>query len=63
VGAGSSLVDFLYPEDEGDMSSETSVHTKYLHGATSQNTAFFIVIAVKTSNLKKPTQFVPIDRD
>jgi hypothetical protein len=25
--------------------------TKYLHGATSQNTIFFIVIAVKTSNL------------
>jgi hypothetical protein len=26
--------------------------TKYLHGATSQKTAFFTVIAVKTSNLK-----------
>jgi hypothetical protein len=25
--------------------------TQYLHGATSQNTAFFIVTAVKTSNL------------
>jgi hypothetical protein len=25
--------------------------TKYLHGATSQKTAFFIAIAVKTSNL------------
>jgi hypothetical protein len=27
--------------------------TKYLHGAISQKTAFFIVIAVKTSNLAK----------
>jgi hypothetical protein len=25
--------------------------TKYLHGATSQKTAFFIVTVVKTSNL------------
>jgi hypothetical protein len=33
-------------------SSETSVNT-LLHGATSQKTAFFIVTAVKTSNLTK----------
>jgi hypothetical protein len=35
---------------EAIRSSETSVK-KYLHGATSQKTAFFIVTAVKTSNL------------
>jgi hypothetical protein len=33
--------------------SETSVLTK-THGVTSQKTAFFIVTAVKISNLTKP---------
>jgi hypothetical protein len=49
VHAGSSLVDFFYPEDGGDTFLRRV--TKYLHGATSQKTVFFIVIAVKTSNL------------
>jgi hypothetical protein len=33
-------------------SSETSIHTKP-HGVTSQKTSFFIVTAVKTSNLTR----------
>jgi hypothetical protein len=39
-------------EDGGDVPPKRRL-TKYLHGATSQKTAFFIIIAVKTSNLIK----------
>jgi hypothetical protein len=38
---------FFYPEDWGD----TFLRNVGSHGATSQKTAFFIVTAVKTSNL------------
>jgi hypothetical protein len=51
VHAGSSLVDCFNPEDGGDTFLPKRQLTKYLHGATSQKTVFFIVIAVKTSNL------------
>jgi hypothetical protein len=36
--------------------------TQYLHGATSQKTAFFIVTAVKTSNLANYICFIRITR-
>jgi hypothetical protein len=36
---------------EAPGSSETSVLTRELHGVTTQKTPFFIVTAVKTSNL------------
>jgi hypothetical protein len=52
--AGSSLADFLLFSSTVKMeaihSAETSVK-QYLHDATSQKTAFFIVTAVKTSDL------------
>jgi hypothetical protein len=42
--------EFFYPEDGGDTFLR-NVGSQDLHGATSQKTAFFIVTAVKTSNL------------
>jgi hypothetical protein len=42
---------------EAISSSETSVLTTP-HGITSHKTAFFIVIAVKTSNLEKVVSFI-----
>jgi hypothetical protein len=42
----------FYPEDGDDVTSKRQF-TQDLHGDTSQKTAFFIVTAVKTSNLPK----------
>jgi hypothetical protein len=42
---------FFYPEDGGDMFLRNVGSRKDLHGATSQKKAFFVVTAVKTSNL------------
>jgi hypothetical protein len=50
--AGSSLADFLLPSRWRRYVPPKHRLTQYLHGATSQNTVFFIVTAVKTSNLK-----------
>jgi hypothetical protein len=50
--AGFSRSDFSTLKMEAIRSSETSVKQD-LYGATSQNTAFFIVIAVKISNLTR----------
>jgi hypothetical protein len=47
--AGSSLANSSTLKMEAMRSSETSAHK--LHGATTQKAAFFIVAAVKTSNL------------
>jgi hypothetical protein len=48
--AGFSLADFSALKMEAIRSSETSF-TQDLHGATSKMMAFFMVTAVKTSNL------------
>jgi hypothetical protein len=44
-----AICGFFYSEDGGD----TFLRNVGSHGATSQKTAFFIVTAVKTSNLTK----------
>jgi hypothetical protein len=51
VAAASSLENFFYPEDRGDNVPPKRRFTQYLYGAASQKAAFFIVTAVKTSNL------------
>jgi hypothetical protein len=53
---------FFYPEDGGDVPPKRRF-TQDVHGDTSQKTAFFIVIVVKTSNLtqnKKCSAICPV---
>jgi hypothetical protein len=49
---------FFYPEDEGDTFLwNVASHKIYIHGDTSQETAFFIATAVKTSYLTLNIRF------
>jgi hypothetical protein len=52
---GTSVSRWLHTADGGDEFLRNVGFTQDLHGATSQKTAFFIVTAVKTSNLTNST--------